>query len=91
MLYYLSQLKVLFSPLNIFQYITFRAAGSFLTSLFVALFSGPAMIRWLRSKRPQKIRADTPAQHQTKAGTPAMGGLLIYLAFSVAVAALVAA
>lgn len=85
MLYLLAQLKPLFSPLNIFQYITFRTAGAFLTSLFVALLSGPSVIRWLRSKKPQKIRADTPAQHQTKAGTPAMGGLLIYLAFSVAV------
>jgi phospho-N-acetylmuramoyl-pentapeptide-transferase len=84
MLYYLALLKADFSPLNIFQYITFRAAGSFLTSLFVALFSGPAIIRWLKRRRPQKIRADTPAQHQAKAGTPAMGGILIYAAFLVA-------
>jgi phospho-N-acetylmuramoyl-pentapeptide-transferase len=85
MLYYLAQLKPLFSPLNIFQYITFRAAGSFLTSLFIALLAGPSLIRWLRAQKPQKIRADTPAQHKAKAGTPAMGGLLIYAAFTAAV------
>ena len=80
MLYYLYLLKPLFSPLNIFQYITFRAAGAFLTALFVSLASGPKIIRWLKSKKAQKIRADTPASHQTKAGTPAMGGLIIYFA-----------
>ena len=85
MLYYLALLKPLFSPLNIFQYITFRSAGAFLTALFISLLCGPALIRWLRGRRPQKIRADTPAQHQAKAGTPAMGGLLIYAAFALSV------
>jgi len=80
MLYYLYLLKPLFSPLNIFQYITFRAAAAFLTALFISLFSGPGIIRCLRSKMTHKIRQDTPAQHQTKAGTPAMGGLIIFLA-----------
>jgi len=82
MLYYLAHLKPLFSPFNIFQYITFRAAGAFLTSLLISLFMGPSIIRWLRSKKPQKIRQDTPAQHQSKAGTPAMGGIMIYVAFA---------
>jgi len=82
MLYFLFYLKPLFSPLNIFQYITFRSAGAFVTAFIIALVTGPAVIRWLRSKKPQKIRADTPTAHQSKAGTPAMGGLLIYLAFT---------
>src|SRR5258708_3196898 len=80
MLYHLYLLKPLFSPLNIFQYITFRAAGAFLTALVVSLVSGPSIIKWLRSKKTQKIRADTPARHQAKTGTPAMGGLIIFLA-----------
>ena len=79
MLYYLYLLKPLFSPLNIFQYITFRAAGAFLTALFISLISGPGIIRWLRSKIAHKVRQDTPAHHQTKSGTPAMGGVIIYL------------
>src|SRR5882762_9691128 len=80
MLYYLYLLKPLFSPLNIFQYITFRAACAFLSALFISLVSGPGIIRWLRSNKGHKVRVDTPAQHQTKSGTPSMGGLIIYLA-----------
>src|SRR5580698_7260908 len=80
MLYYLYLLKPLFSPFNVFQYITFRSASAFLTALFVSLATGPGIIRWLRTKKAQRIRADTPAAHKAKSGTPAMGGLIIYLA-----------
>jgi len=83
MLYYLHLLKPAFSPLNVFQYITFRSAGAFLTSLFISLLSGPGIIRWLRAKKGHKIRVDTPIGHQAKTGTPAMGGLIIYLAMAV--------
>jgi phospho-N-acetylmuramoyl-pentapeptide-transferase len=82
MLYYLYLLKPLFSPLNIFQYITFRAAGAFLSALFISLVTGPGIIRWLRAKKSHKVRADTPVQHQTKSGTPSMGGLIIFLAMA---------
>jgi phospho-N-acetylmuramoyl-pentapeptide-transferase len=82
MLYHLYLLKPLFSPLNVFQYITFRSACAFLTALFVSLASAPGIIRWLKSRRMQGIRADTPVQHQTKSGTPAMGGLIIFLAMA---------
>jgi phospho-N-acetylmuramoyl-pentapeptide-transferase len=84
MLYYLSLIKGLFSPLNVFQYITFRSAGAFLTALAISLWAGPGMIRWLRSRKTQQIRPDTPPHHQAKHGTPAMGGLLIYLAMMTA-------
>ena len=84
MLYYLYHLKPLFSPLNLFQYITFRSACAFLTALFVSLTTSPATIRWLRSKKTQKIRVDTPAQHQTKSGTPSMGGLIIFWSMATA-------
>lgn len=80
MLYYLYQIKQLFSPLNIFQYITFRSAGAFLSALLISLLMGPPVIRFLRTKKAQKIRVDTPPQHQIKAGTPAMGGLIIFFA-----------
>src|SRR5258706_3861646 len=80
MLYYLYLLKPLFSPLNLFQYITFRGAGAFLTALVISLTTAPGIIRWLKSKKAQKIRADTPVHHQAKSGTPAMGGHIIFLA-----------
>jgi len=82
MLYYLYNLKPLFSPLNLFQYITFRSAGAFLSALIISLASGPGLIRWLRTKITHRIRADTPAQHQAKTGTPSMGGLIIFFAMS---------
>jgi phospho-N-acetylmuramoyl-pentapeptide-transferase len=82
MLYHLYLLKSLFSPLNIFQYITFRSAGAFLTALLLSLATGPGIIRWLKSKKAQRIRPDTPAHHQTKSGTPAMGGLIIFAAMT---------
>ncbi|MEE9375502.1 MAG: phospho-N-acetylmuramoyl-pentapeptide-transferase [Rhizobiaceae bacterium] len=65
--------------LNVFRYITFRTGGALVTSaMFVFLF-GPWIIRTLRGrqKKGQPIRADGPATHFKKAGTPTMGGLMI--------------
>ncbi|RAI41738.1 phospho-N-acetylmuramoyl-pentapeptide-transferase [Rhodoplanes roseus] len=80
MLYWLADLSDVFSALNVFRYITFRAAGAIVTAaLFVFLF-GPTIIRLLRVKqgKGQPIRADGPKSHLlTKVGTPTMGGLMI--------------
>src|SRR5204863_7143683 len=85
MLYHLIHLKAFFSPLNVFQYITFRSAGAFLTALGLALVISPWMIRMLRGRgAAQSIRADGPPQHHSKSGTPTMGGLIIYLTMFVA-------
>ncbi|HUK21069.1 MAG TPA: phospho-N-acetylmuramoyl-pentapeptide-transferase [Gemmatimonadales bacterium] len=66
---------------NLFNYITFRAAGATLTALLVALVFGPRIIDALRRyKVGQVIRAEGPASHQGKRGTPTMGGLIIILA-----------
>jgi phospho-N-acetylmuramoyl-pentapeptide-transferase len=86
MLYYLAQFKSLYSPLNVFQYITFRSVGAFLTGLLISLLAAPGIIRSLKLKKGQKVRVDTPAQHQTKLGTPSMGGLIMYMAMMVACA-----
>jgi phospho-N-acetylmuramoyl-pentapeptide-transferase len=73
-------LKGYFSPFNIFQYITFRAAGAILTSLLICLLLGPRLIGYLRAlKIGQTIRTDGPQSHLAKAGTPTMGGLLILI------------
>src|SRR6185312_8738150 len=78
--YLLKFQKPYLSPLNVFQYITFRAAGAFLTAMALTFLIGPRMIRWLRAKKSKSIRPDTPPQHRVKLGTPAMGGLIIYFA-----------
>lgn len=68
---------------NVFQYQTLRGILGLLTALFIALWTGPGMIRALtRLKIGQYIREDGP-QHQMKAGTPTMGGVMIILAIGV--------
>ena len=70
--------------LNVFRYITFRAAYAAITALLVCFVLGPPMIEWLRRLRlGQKIRAEGPQAHLSKAGTPTMGGLLIVTAIVV--------
>lgn len=47
-------------------------------SFFLAVIWGPPLIRLLRKWRVEKvIRVELPTQHQTKMGTPTMGGLMI--------------
>jgi phospho-N-acetylmuramoyl-pentapeptide-transferase len=72
------------SGLNVFRYITFRAAYAAITALLLCFVLGPPMIEWLRRLRlGQKIRAEGPQAHLAKAGTPTMGGLLIVTAIVV--------
>jgi phospho-N-acetylmuramoyl-pentapeptide-transferase len=75
-----------FSPFNLFRYLTFRSIAAFLTALVLSFLIGGALIRWLRSKQAQgqPIRTDGPATHLTKKGTPTMGGLLILITLTVA-------
>ena len=81
MLYYLHQLRDSFGPLNVFQYITFRAGGAAVTSLGLCLLLGPSLIRALRERKVgQMQRTDGPQSHLSKHGTPTMGGALIFLA-----------
>ncbi|MEP7326427.1 MAG: phospho-N-acetylmuramoyl-pentapeptide-transferase [Gemmatimonadota bacterium] len=78
----------LFTPLgktylifNLFNYISFRAAGAMVTALLIAFIVGPGIIRALRARKiGQVIRADGPATHQGKRGTPTMGGIIILIA-----------
>ncbi len=69
------------SLLNLFNYISFRAAGAGVTALLIAFMVGPAVIRRLQAlKVGQVIRVEGPASHQSKRGTPTMGGLIILAA-----------
>lgn len=81
MLYDLALLKNLWSPFNVFQYITFRAGGAFLTALIVMLVFGQKFIDLVKHwEVTQSIREYGPQTHLKKAGTPTMGGLLILAA-----------
>ena len=86
MLYYLfyEYLFEYFSPFRVFRYLTFRTAFASLTALFICLVLGPWLIARLKQFQiGQYIREDGPSSHQTKAGTPTMGGVLIHVAILV--------
>lgn len=70
-----------FSVLNLFRYITFRAALAAILALLISWTLGPRIIEWLRAvKFGQVVRTDGPETHLVKQGTPTMGGILILLA-----------
>ena len=53
-------------------------------SLLMCLFLSPKFIEFLRRREfGQNIREEGPEGHQTKAGTPTMGGIIILTAFAV--------
>lgn len=72
-----------FSFLNLFQYITFRAATAGLLAFSISIIIGPRVIRHLISlKVGQPIRTAAEVHklaelHGGKIGTPTMGGVLI--------------
>ncbi len=85
MFYALAQFRSFWFPVNVFQYITFRTGGAFLTALLIMLIFGQRFIdlvkRW---EVTQSIREYGPQTHLKKAGTPTMGGLLMLAALVVA-------
>src|SRR5690242_21858198 len=89
MLYYLSLLTHLdqLAFFRLFKYLTFRSGGAVITALFFSFIVNGALIRWLKVKqgRGQAIRSDGRERDIVeKQGTPAMGGLVILLAWVVA-------
>jgi phospho-N-acetylmuramoyl-pentapeptide-transferase len=69
------------TALNVFNYITFRAAGAAVTALLLSFVVGPIIIRRLRRMQVhQVVREGTPDSHQAKSTTPTMGGLIILTA-----------
>jgi phospho-N-acetylmuramoyl-pentapeptide-transferase len=78
------------SALRLFRYITFRSAGAAVTALFLSLFLGPRVIRWLKQFKfgqeysdKAESAGEMKARLLSKKGTPTMGGILIFFALSV--------
>ena len=85
MLYMLSMWREVWSPLNVFQYITFRTGGAFLTSLLIMLMFGQSFVDLVKKwEVTQTIREYGPQTHLTKSGTPTMGGLLMLVSLVIA-------
>ena len=81
MLYlWLYPLHTEFSIFNVFRYLSFRMIYAAITAFLIAFVLAPPMIRQLQAwGLGQKIRDEGPRRHQTKSGTPTMGGMLILL------------
>ncbi len=83
MLYYLIELEGLFSPLRLFQYISFRTLGAAATAFIVSLLIAPRLIKHLRiinfGEQKEDNRVEGLDKHN-KVGTPSMGGLMIIIA-----------
>ncbi len=83
MLYLLIALKRTSGVFNIFEYITFRAAGAAVTSFILSLLFGSRFIAFLKNKKLGQVqRKDGPQTHLPKQGTPTMGGVLIFFVVS---------
>ncbi len=55
-----------------------------MAAMLITIFLGPKFIEWLRGREfGQQIREEGPAKHHSKAGTPTMGGLIIFTAISI--------
>jgi phospho-N-acetylmuramoyl-pentapeptide-transferase len=78
--YFLTPLARNFGPLNLFRYITFRAAMAGAIAIVLTLLLGEPLIRLLKKLQVgQNIREEVPERHRQKAGTPTMGGALMLI------------
>lgn len=63
---------------GVFQYISFRAAGSVIASLIISMLIGKKVIQFLQLKQVGEIVRDLDLAGQIqKQGTPTMGGIII--------------
>src|SRR5258705_6293662 len=55
-----------------------------MASLLICIFLSPSFISYLRRREfGQNIREEGPEGHHEKAGTPTMGGIIVFTAISV--------
>ncbi|HJQ27089.1 MAG TPA: phospho-N-acetylmuramoyl-pentapeptide-transferase [Blastocatellia bacterium] len=87
MFYYLNFLRDThdsLSFLRVFEQVTFRSAWAAITALVISLMFGSRMIAMLKEFQiGQQIREEGPRSHQSKRGTPTMGGVLIILSVAI--------
>lgn len=73
-----------FPGAGVFQYISFRASMTLITSLLIMLLCGKPFIRYIRRKSiGETVRNLGLEGQKEKEGTPTMGGLLILAAITV--------
>jgi len=66
-----------FHALNLFNYISFRAAAAAVTAILLSFIVGPLILKRLNTaSNYQVVREGTPDSHALKTKTPTMGGLI---------------
>ena len=86
MLFDLADFESYFGPLRLFRYLTFRCALAMVLSFVIGMACAPKIIDTLRAiKFGQSFRTKDEVGrlaelHSGKKGTPAMGGIIIFLA-----------
>lgn len=87
MLFYLENLKDIWGPFRLFEYVTFRAGGAAMTSMIICFIFGPITVKLLK-----KFNSFSPGRHKglidekfidkSKDKVPSMGGILIVFAIT---------
>jgi len=70
----LAQYHIIF---NVIRYISFRSVAAFITALIFSFFIGPKIIRVLKKHKAVEMINEYVPEHNTKQGTPTMGGLIM--------------
>ena len=80
MLEYIHSYFDLPSFFRLFGYVSFRAILATIAGFSLSFLFGSYLIKILNRHRfRESIRVDGPAKHQEKAGTPTMGGIIIWI------------
>lgn len=67
--------------MRLFGFITFRVLAGILLALFITMFYGKKLIKFLQKRQiGESIRDEGLAGQESKKGTPTMGGIIIVLA-----------
>ncbi len=86
MLTYLAEFESLWGPLRLFRYISFRAVGGAATAMLLGMLVAPLVISRLRALKVAQVLRDArevgalAGLHNSKRGTPTMGGLIVWFA-----------
>ncbi|MEO0255109.1 MAG: phospho-N-acetylmuramoyl-pentapeptide-transferase [candidate division WOR-3 bacterium] len=77
---FLYPLKSLWTPFNLFGYVTFRALYAAVTSFLLTIIIMPYYLKLSKKfNLREKIKEDVPEHHKKKEGTPTSGGLIIVI------------
>ena len=80
---FLAPLAGFWSGFNVFRYISFRSVAALITALIISIIIGPRFIAWLRSLKCEQFILEDVKAHAGKAGTPTMGGVLIWICLTI--------